>query len=186
MSSITVETDTWLQHLPFVGGQRPSPYGMVDGIWYGLIAGDGDATGDQVQLNGNLSFDRKEDWIYVLGGVGASVNAEFTADVFIQVNSGPLIPTSAVATTVRNPSFTIGGSQDPMGTLALSVVQPLTGGADPRAGMPIFGDKRIPGLFLMMNASWSVNTNLASYQLSSWGWLIEYQSFFRNRPPALG
>jgi len=181
-----ISIDGWIQHLPFVGGQRPSAYGPVDGIWYGLVAGDGDASGGNVTLNGSLSFDRKEDWVYILGAITASKNGSGEGEVFLQANSGPLIPTDAVATTVRNPSFSTGGQMLAIANNSVSLATSLTGGAFPFAGMPIFGDKRITGTFLMNAAGFEINTDGATYQMSSWGFLIKYESFFRNVRPSVG
>lgn len=181
MAVAVLATDTWIQHLPFVGGRRPSPYGDVDGVWYGVVSGDGDATGGNVTLNGRLSFDRKEDWVYILGAIDVSVNNAVITPYFTQVNSGPLIPT---ASAVQNPSFHKGGDSFAVLNNAVSLGQLATGGADNRAGIPIFGDKRIAGIFLMLAAGFGINTDGATYQMSSWGFLIEYSSFFRNRPPA--
>lgn len=177
MAVIETFVDTWLTHLPFVGGPRPSPYGPVDGIWYGLFAADGDASGGVVLLNGALSFDRKEDWIYILGLVDLQINSVLSNNAFIGVNTGPLIPTPTVS---RNPSFLLAGGMN----LALGLAKTAFGGNDqgqfPMAGMPIFGDKRISGNFSMIDTGVETNTNGAVYTVSSWGWLIRYNSFFRN------
>ena len=185
MAVAILATDGWIQHLPFVGGPRPTEFGPVDGIWYGLVAGDGDASAGNVSLNGRLSFDRKEDWIYIFGGMTTTKNAVAGEAVFTQINTGPLIPTGAVATTVNNPSFSIGGNADPVTGHALTTGDITSGGNDRRRGMPIFGDKRIPGIFLMLAAGWETNTDGATYQMSSWGFLIKYNSFFRDVPPRL-
>ena len=186
MAVAIVRTDSWVSHLPFVGGPRPSAFGPVDGIWYGLLAGDGDVSGGNFSLSGNLSFDRKEDWIYVFGGLSTSTNQVTTTNAFTQVNTGPKIPTDATAVVVQNPSFSRGGNADPINANAMTVADLFEGGSDSRAGMPLFGDKAIPGNFLMIAAGWEVNTNGATYQLSSWGFLIRYNSFFRDRPPSVG
>ena len=186
MAVAILATDTWITHLPFTG-QRPSPFGPVDGIWYGLLAGDGAAGGGNFSLNGSLSFDRKEDWVYILGALETTTNQSIGGtDVLTQVNTGPLIPTGAVATSVTNPSFMATGDAGAGGAATVTSAHRLNGGADYRAGLPIFGDKRIPGTFLMLAAAWGLNTDGATYQLSAWGFLIRYQSFFRDRPAALG
>lgn len=184
MAVAHISTDGWIQHLEFVGGPRPTPYGPMDGVFYGLMAVDGDATGGNVTLNGRLSFDRKEDWVYIVGGSHTRANDLVGGDVFEQVNTGPLIPTAAVATTVTNPTFEFGG-----------VVLPITGNAlkftpviqqSKAVGLPIFGDKRIAGIFLMYAAGFEVNTNLVTYTAQIWGWLIKYSTFFRGVRPEVG
>lgn len=184
MAVAIIETDTWLTHLPFVGGPRPTSYGLVDGIFYGLVAGDGAAGGGNVTLNGLVSFERKEDWIYVLQDVSSSHNSANSGDVFSVHATGPLIPTGATATTVSNPSFHTGGVSFPITGNALSLSRPNTGGPYPFKDLPIFGDKKIPGTLALSAVGWETNVDGATYQMSIWGWLIQYQSFFRNRPPA--
>jgi len=186
MAVAIVATDTWLQHLPFEGGPRPSPFGQVDGVWYGLVAGDGDASGGNLTLNARLSEARKEDWVYILGAINTVRNGATDDECFNQVNSGPLIATAAVATTVRNVSFSRGGIALGMANNNLVVTDKFDGGTDPRAGMPIFGDKRIPGIFLMLAAGWDNNIDGTTYVLSAWGFLIRYQSFFRFANPNIG
>ncbi len=183
MAVAVLETDGWIQHLPYSGGSRPSAFGPVDGIWYGVVSGTGDNTGGNFTMSGRLSFDRKEDWVYILGAISTTISANSLQDVFTQVNTGPLIPTQS---TVTNPSFSKGDESFSVANNNLTVSDHLKGGADPRAGMPIFGDKKIPGIFLMLASGWEVNIDAAVYQMSSWGFLIRYQSFFRNRPPSVG
>lgn len=177
-------TDGWIQHLPFQGGPRPSPYGQVDGTFQGVIAGDGDASGGNITLSGRLSFERKEDWVYILGGTHTRANAIVTGDVFEQVNTGPLIPTDAVAVAINNATYEWGGATLPIANNAISL-SPSTGLAK-ATGMPIFGDKRIPGIFLMYAAGWETNTNGVTFSAQLWGWIIKYESFFRFVRPAVG
>ncbi len=183
MAVAVISVDAWLQHLPFQGGQRPSPYGPVDGIFYGVVSGDGDNTGGNFTLSGSLSFDRKEDWIYVLGGINTSRNVADISELFTQINSGPLIPTGSA---VVNPSFSRAGPSKAVTNNNITTSESLEGGGDIRTGMPIFGDKRLAGNFLMAAAGWAENTDAVTYQMSVWGWLIRYQSFFRNVLPSRG
>jgi len=175
-------TDDWIRHLVFEG-RRETVYGPVDGIWYGVLSGDGDATGGNFTLNGRLSYNRKEDWVYILGGVTLSRNDETESRAYIIVNTGPQVSTGSA---VNNPSFPKGGVMKAISGNNISVLDLADGGADSRSGMPIFGDKSIAGLFLMIAAGIESNTNLVTYQLSSWGWLVRYQGFFRNRDPRVG
>lgn len=148
------------------------------------MAVDGDVSGGNVSLSGQLSFERKEDWVYILGNVSMSANTvSDIGDTLTQVNTGPLIPTLPGTT---NPSFSIGGQSRIIVNNAISVSQLVDGGADPRAGMPIFGDKRLSGAFLMIAGATEANIDGATYQLSAWGWLVNYSSFFRNVNPIVG
>ena len=181
MAVAALLTDVWLSHLEFVGPPRETNYGPMDGLFYGTMAIDGDLTGGNVTLSGRLSFDRKEDWVYVVGGTHTRVNTALAGDVFEQINTGPLIPTTALATTVTNPTFEYGGVSRAIDGNAVTIAP--EGGRQKVNGMAIFGDKKIPGVFLMYASGWETNTNGATYVASIWGWIIKYPSFFRGVVP---
>jgi len=184
MAVAVVATDTWLSHLEFTGPQRQTDFGPIDGIFYGVVSGTGDGSGGNLTLNGNVSFDRKEDWIYILKKVSASrtgIVALQTA--FMVAATGPLIPTP---TTVANASFHLGGIPQDITNNALTVFPLASGSQQLFDELPVFGDKRIGGPLSMMAMGWETNTNAAVYQMSVYGWLIRYQGFFRGVAPALG
>ena len=107
MAVALIATDNWLAHLEFTGGRRQTEFGPIDGLFYGVLAVAGDATAGNVTVNGLVSFDRKEDWIYIVKKVSSSRNiAQTNVDQFIVMSTGPQIPTG---TTVANPSFHVGG-----------------------------------------------------------------------------
>lgn len=184
MAVAILETDGWIQHLPFQGEQRPTVDGPVDGVFYGVVSGLGDNTGGNVSLNGRLSFDRKEDWVYIMRGMNVTLNSESDQEMFMQLNTGPLIPTP---TAVQNPTFNWGGGLRGVANNSISI-QAASGDTGPFVvpGLPVFGDKRIPGIFLMAAAGFQTNVDGATYTMSLWGHLVRYQGFFRNRPPAFG
>jgi len=182
MAIAATRTDDWIQHLPFIGGQRPSPYGMVDGVFYGTLATTGDASGGNVTVNGRLSEEKKEDWVYIIGGTHARINGLIGGDVFEQVNTGPLTPTDVLSIT--NPTFEWGGVNVQITGNAVAFTPVV--GQSKVLGLPVFGDKRIPGIFLMYAAGWETNSNTSLYSAQIWGWIIRYQSFFRNVSPQLG
>jgi len=183
MAIAVIETDTWIQHLEFVGGQRQTPYGPVDGLFYGTMAGTGDATGGNFTLNGRLSEERKTDRVYIFGGSHTRVNSEAVpGDVFEQVNTGPLSSTGVASIT--NPTFESGGVRQVISSNAVSF--PLVWTLDKCQGMPMFGDRNIPGVFLMYAAGWEDNVDTVLYSAQLWGWYIRYQGFFRGVSPNLG
>jgi len=184
MAVAIIRTDTWIRHLVFGGAPRQTPYGAVDGVFYGLLSGDGDASGGNFTMNGRLSEKKKRDFVYIVGGTHTRNNAVLTSgDVFEQINTGPLIENDAVATAVTNPTFEYGGVVFTPGgnAVAMTPVSDLS----KIAGMPIFGDPQIPGVFLLYAAGWQDNENGATYVSSIWGWLIRYNSFFRGVSPSL-
>jgi len=179
-----IATDTWLSHLEFTGGRRQTDFGPIDGVFYGVISGDGDASAGNFTLNGNVSFDRKEDWIYILKKFSLTRNDLPAGQVaFAVAATGPVIPTGS---TVTNPSFHVGGTLFEVTGNAVSVFDVNTGGGKQFEDIPIFGDKRLPGPLSMIAAGFQTNDNTVTYQLSVYGWLIKYQSFFRNLVPSTG
>jgi len=165
--------DTWVNHLQFLE-PRPTENGMVDGVFYGVLSVAGDASGGTLAQNGQLSRDRKEDWVYVMRGVNAQKNSATASDVAVSVATGPLVPT---ATAVNNAVFSRVGLSDTINNLSSS--DPLTGGKAPWEGMPCFGDKRISGNYGILTVTWTANTNTVIYTVSMWGYLVRYNSFFR-------
>jgi len=184
MAVAILATDSWIQHLPFEGPPRMTTNGPVDGVWYGTVSGLGDASGGNVSISARLSEARKEDWVYIVNGMQVTINAETDQEAFMQLNTGPLIPT---ASAVTNPTFNWGGGMRGIANNSISIMA-ASGDTGPMnvPGIPIFGDKRIAGIFLMAAAGFQTNVDGAIYTLSNWGWLIRYQGFFRNRNPNVG
>lgn len=183
MAVALLETDSWIQHLVFTGPQRPTDFGPADGVWYGLLSVAGDASGGNVTLNGRLSEDRKEDWVYVpmASAIHRNSTTGATSNYFEQLNTGPLIPTS---TAVNNPTFNYGGTG--VGITGNAITVQNTTQTKDFYGMPIFGDKRIPGIFLMYAVGFETNTDTVLYTASIWGWLFRYNGFFRGVAPSVG
>lgn len=182
MAVAVIATDTWLSRLLFTG-PRPTDFGPADGLFFGVIAGAGDASGGNFTLNGNVSADRKEDWVYLIKGVSASIAAAAAQEAFIVAATGPLIPT---ATTVANPSFHTAGVMESLSSNAVTVYNLNTGGQPPFTDLLVFGDKRIAGPLSLIAMGFQLNTDLAVHQISIWGFLFRYSSFFRNVRPGVG
>jgi len=173
----------WIAHLPFSSGvQRPTPYGPVDGNFYGHMSVVGDATGGIVTINGILSFDRKEDWIYIMGGLNLErVNANpITMEFAIQ--TGPLIPSAGAAQ--RNPVFSMAGAPEP--GVTRQSINDVNGQGGAFVGLPFFGDKKVAGAINLVQAIFTQNTNTNVYNLSIWGWIVRYASYFRGVSPFIG
>lgn len=178
MAVSVTATDTWLSHLLFTQ-TRPTEIGPADGLFYGVMQGVGDAGGGNVTLNGNVSFDRKEDWIYQIRGYDLRVNSTGVGgDAFIQFATGPSIGGI-------NPIFTI--ATDAMLDIvnnAVSIFQ--SEGPDTIRDLPVFGDKKLAGPLSLMAAGFQDNVDAATYTMSVWGFLFRYSSFFRGVSPFVG
>lgn len=177
MSVTESQTDSWIAHLPWTS-PRPTVYGPADGIFAGNLGSTGDATGGTVTMTGLLSLDRREDWIYVLGGYSARRSAGSADEVLFTFQSGPLI-VSTGASLDRPRYDTITTELAKSGNLV------AIGGSQPFLGTPLFGDKRNTGDFELFRVLWNANADLATYQGNLWGFLIRYQSFFRGVPAAV-
>lgn len=182
MSILEQVTDTWLAHLPFTQ-VRQTPYGPADGLFFGNLAVDGDGTGGIVDLQGRISRDRKEDWVYLLKGRSSQVFADNNGEIATFLGTGPVI----VAGATTSPSFTALDNMVNDATLAFS------SGSSGNFGSPgrpleqfLFGDRNLAGDYGMITSRFSVNTTAALYQVSIWGFIFRYQSFFRGVPPSRG
>jgi len=181
MTVIANRTDTWIEQLAFTGS-RPSIFGPVDGVWYGHAAVIGDASGGQVHLHGLISAAKKTDWVHVLGGVTGALNTGGTAmAALINVTSGPAIESPAGASHL---SMTVAGPMQLTPSLGFAAVVPPNGGAG-LAGVPLFGDPHIPGNWGVIAVDFETNINTVTYRFDAWGYLIRYQSFFREVSPSV-
>lgn len=182
MAVAIIATDTWIQHLLFTG-TRQTVQGPADGMFFGVVSGDGDAGGGNVTLNGLISSERKTDFVYLTQGVSASINEATALDAFIVMATGPKIPT---ASAVQNPSFHQGGVMDAIANNAVSVYNRSDGGQSPFKDLITFGDPSIAGALALIAAGFGTNIDGVTYQLSVWGFLFRYGSFFRNVSPFVG
>lgn len=184
MAVAIVSVDEWLQHLVFVG-RRPTPYGPVDGLFFGQVSGIGDASGGNFSLNGNISAKTKEDWLYIMMGVTPRLNAVGVAQtVLVQTNSGPLINLPGFAARAQ----TLSVVKDMVQATNNAVTALPWDGPQPWTGMPHFGDKKADptGVLQLVAVGFETNTNTVEYGVSVWGWLIRPSGFFRNVSPAVG
>lgn len=179
MSVTFPETDTWLSHLPWVG-PRPTVYGPADGIFFGSLGGTGDASMGTVTLTGLLSAARKEDWIYVLGGYASRGTGVVTTGIMYTFTTGPKIVTQGASLDLQRFDST-GNVLGFTGPGVAGVPQ----ASQPFLGTPLFGDKKVSGDYELYRVFLETNTNTASYHASIWGFLIRYQSFFRNLPASV-
>jgi len=183
MAVAIIQTDTWIARLLFTGGRRDSDFGPADGVFYGVVSGDGDASGGNFTLNGLLSFEKKEDWVYLIKKVSVQTNDIRTTEGFIVVSTGPQIITGS---SVVNPSFQVGGDFKNTTNNATSSLALTTGSGDHFTDLLVFGDKKIPGSQGMIAAGLEGNVNGSTATLSVYGLLYRYSSFFRNVGNAFG
>ena len=184
---MTVEitrVDDWLSHLAF-SVPRPSAFGQVDGLFWGLLSIAGDASVGAVGMDGDVSEARKTDWVHILGGYSLRSPSTLSGLGYVEFQTGPKIVGNAAG--IDRPTFSSVGamtrtnlSPDQMSTHTPS------GGAQPWAGMPLYGDPALSGNYEMVHTMNNVNLDTALYTFSIWGFLVRYQSFFRGVPPALG
>jgi len=176
--------DDWISHLAF-SAPRPSTFGQVDGLFWGLLSVVGDATGGAVAVDGDLSEARKTDWVHILGGYSHRlVSGAAVPDGYVEFQTGPKIVGNAAG--IDRPTFTAIGPFIRMNSSADQMAaQSLVSGAQPFLGMPLYADPALAGVYEMVHASVNANVDTALYTFSIWGFLVRYQSFFRGVPPAL-
>lgn len=174
MAVVTTVVDSWIQNLLFseprdIAGQ------LTDGLWYGNLGVDGDASGGNVSLLGQVSFDRKEDWVYQLTHWGINRNVTAAVRWDLGFSTGPLIVAGGVA--LDNPFFFF----NDVGTAGV-VLGGLVGSAqNALKDLFLFGDKRIAGDMAFVTARCNTNTNTIAYQVSLAGRLFRYNDFFRQQ-----
>ncbi len=171
--------DTWLAHLPYAGPPRDTQFGLMDGIFYGNLAVVGDGSGGNVSLTGELSRDKKEDWVYVLGGYSATRNTAISTNMSVLFTSGPRNQrVSGVGSAFQ--IFRIAG---PISLGAGVATYPGGEQGAPFIGTPLFGDKKITAGHTLAAVEFGTNTSGTTYTFSMWGYLIKYATFFRGVPP---
>ena len=155
----------------------PTQFGEMDGIFYGNLGTVGDGSGGNVGLVGELSRDKKEDWVYVLGGYSATRNTAIATNMDMLFTSGP-----------RN--VATGGSAFQIfrmaGPISLGAGIGCYPGGDQNElfiGTPLFGDKKITAGHTLASVVFGTNTSGTTYTFSLWGYLIKYATFFRGVSP---
>ena len=178
MTVTETRTNNWLEQLLFstprvIQGQE------VDGLFYGNLGATGDGSGGDVILNGNVSFARKEDWIYEIQQVTPVRDAQAATQVDLAFSTGPIIPSGGAGTAF--PIFRWASPMENGGSPSM--------GLSPREtawhGLVVFGDKKISGDFTLVQATFGVNTNGGGYSMAIWGFLYRYATFFRGNPRSL-
>lgn len=184
MSVEIQRTDDWLSQLAF-SSPRPSPFGLIDGLWWGMMSGNGDASGGVLAFDGDLSEARKTDWVRILGGWSVrSPSTTAVASCYIEFQTGPKIVGNQAG--IDRPTFSAVGdmrefpdSADPM----ISVTN--AGSGQPLIGIPLYADPALPGPYELLHVSTDPNVNGKLTTVSLWGFLIRYQTFFRGIPPGI-
>jgi len=187
MSVSTDRTDDWLAHLPFAS-PRPSQFGLVDGLFYGLLSVDGDASGGVVTLDGRISQERKTDWVHILGGFNLRTPQSAAIDGYVEFRSGPRMASDGLG--IDQPTFSVAGDEMQRATITgdnMTAFPPRTaGGFSDFPGMPLYGDPQIQAVYDMVHCAMDVNTDTVIYTYSMWGFLVRPQTMFRGVAPSTG
>lgn len=182
MTVVSTRVDDWISHLLFTQ-TRQTDFGPADGLFYGVIQLVGDATGGTTQMTGQISFNRKEDWVYLIQATSLEFNASNSGiPAAIRCPTGPL---ARGAAGVANPIFSRATKEMQNVPTILATVF-ASAGHDPHQNLLSFGDKRLTGNFNLVQFEIDANINLATNTGSIWGFLFRYASFFRGVPPGLG
>lgn len=183
MSSVTVLDG--FQHLPF-GQPRPSPWGLIDGIFVASAAHPGSADlSDVIQLE--LLFNQKADWVYIVQSVQLHRQQQLGSPWFasISIISAPSIPGTFLTTQIRSVSGTW--------TRTTSLTAPSVGFPDGNIGpwlpfkdMVLWGDQNIAGNYLVARCDINkFDTTNIDYSFQMTGWIVKTQTFFRGVVPRL-
>jgi len=183
MSVEITRVDDWISHLAF-SAPRPSPFGPVDGVFWGMLSIAGDASAGALAMNGDLSQERKTDWVHILAGYSLRKIAADAGSAYAEFQTGPKIVGNAAG--IDRPTFTATAPLERMSQAGDQMATPhLLSGSQPFLGMPLYADPALTGAYEMVHASFNVNTDTILHTFSMWGFLVRYQSFFRGVPPEL-
>lgn len=182
MSVVLTRVDaSWLTLQP-AAALTPRAFGQPAGLFFAGISVTGDASGGQVLMQGALSFEKKQEFFYEWMGVSAtSDNVDQAGDrATLELNTGPRInsPDDLFSNVVMRDQVIGLGDTNPnltVWTFALG-----NAGLIP---MIAYGDKSIPGVFVMVQIQYGVNDLADEYFLFGWGFYYRYQTLFRGVPP---
>jgi len=177
MSIAASSLDIWLTPELFVGGPRPTPYGPMDGTWFGAIRADGDASGGTLSISGLLSPRVKRDWVLILEAYSFHNTRFATGDA-----ASWLFPTGAFnpsGITFEAPQFKQFGDGGNGGASDSGI--PLHTGGMPFRGLPLYTGNPSPTLnYTVFTASNEANGDGEIYRVALWGWIIRRSQFYHG------
>lgn len=177
MSVAVSVLDTWFVPELFVGGPRPTPYGPMDGIWFGNIRGSGDVSTGSISLTALLSPRVKRDFVMLLETVSFHSTRGSAADA-----TSILFPTGGFVNTGlahEAPQFKQYGDGD-LGGDGTSGIPTVNGGM-PFKGLPLYSGNPSATLnYTVCTATNETNSDGETYRLALWGWLIRRTQFYHG------
>jgi len=177
MSVATSVLDTWFTPELFVGGPRPTPYGPMDGIWFGNLRASGDVTAGTISLTALLSPRIKRDFILMLETVSFHSTRSISTDAFtILFATGAFINTGLAHEPAQ---FKWAGNL--IAGAASDSAVPTAAGPPPFKGLLLYTGNPSPSLnYSVVTATNEVNADGETYRLALWGWLIRREQFFHG------
>lgn len=177
MSVAASSLDIWFTPELFVGGPRPTPYGPMDGAWFGHMLASGDVSGGSISLTGLLSPRVKRDWVMLLETVSFHSTRASGADAgTVLFATGPFKTVGLVNEPAQFKwcgNLGIGGASDSG--------MPTSEGGMPFKGLPLYTGNPSASLnysvFTMTNED---NGDGETYRCALWGWLIRRSEYFHG------
>lgn len=171
---------SWLTTIPLAGIPVRS-LGQPAGIFTMGLSITGDGSGGLVVLEGDLSFNKKQEFVYEFSLIKAFADSLVDDDALLTVNTGPVIPTAVVA-AFTNATYREHVAEAGAANIGIST-WPFTLGSLGQAPLFVYGDKDLPGAFTVLQVAWDENVTNVAYFVFAWGFYYMYETFFRGVPP---
>ena len=157
-------------------GLAPGRYGTPRDTWFWTGAMKGDASGGLVDMVFQITESRKNDWVLSLMCGTALSTLLGAGDSSFTWNSGPIFR-DPYTTGVTNPSWREVGLRGRSSVAAVTAFSPHIA-QDER--LVAVGEPHITGNFSVAGWTWDDNVNLGVYQVSMWGLLYDWKTFYRG------
>ena len=158
-------------------GMPAAKYGIPRGTWFWTGAVLGDASGGSLTMLFTLSVRVKTDWVLSLVNGSWLKNNSTAAGVKLTWNSGPIFR-DPLAALVTNPSWREQGAAN---TNAAEASFSPEISRDER--LIAVGEPALAGGFTIAAWETDVNTDTVSYQVSMWGLVYDWKTFYRGQGP---
>jgi len=163
----------------------PGLLGSPAGLFFLGMAATGDAGGGVVAMTGELTFDKKQEYIYEWQHVSVFTDSNLSNgdNGELTILSGPRIPNPAANFT--NPVYRelrVGTGSNTIGNTVWDFIL----GSKGNKPIVSYGDKSLAGSFNLVAMVFGVNDLAVTYFVFAWGLYYRYQTVFRGVPVGVG
>ena len=169
----------WLTTIPLAGIPGRS-LGQPAGTFTVGLSITGDASAGLVVVEGDLSFTKKQEFVYEFQLIRAFADALVDDDAMLTINTGPVLPVAPIGAftnaTYRDFQPELGGTNIQISSCPFEL-------GSPNHPVYVYGDKLAAGAFTMLQVAWNENVTNVGYFVFAWGFYYLYETFFRGQRP---